>query len=109
MLIAVGSMDGREINLHFGHAERFMIYDVQDGAISLIEERQVGRYCNSEPVHDLRAPLLKATADALQGCRALVVARIGDQPKTELERLGLEVFELEGPIYAALLELTKIL
>ena len=29
MLIAVASKDGKEINQHFGHAERFLIYEVK--------------------------------------------------------------------------------
>ena len=39
MLIAVASKDGREINQHFGHAERFLIYDVEDGDARLVDEK----------------------------------------------------------------------
>ncbi|NTW99485.1 MAG: dinitrogenase iron-molybdenum cofactor biosynthesis protein, partial [Geobacteraceae bacterium] len=54
MLIAVASKDGKEINQHFGHAERFLIYDVENGEAKLVEERTVERYCSFDPEHPLR-------------------------------------------------------
>ena len=36
MLIAVASRDGKEINQHFGHAERFLIYDVSGTDVKLV-------------------------------------------------------------------------
>ena len=109
MLIAVASKDGKEINQHFGHAERFLIYDVENGEVKLVDERKVERYCSFDPEHPLRAHLLKCIADALAGCRAVVTAQIGEHPKGELEKLGVEPFMTSGPIKNTLVELAKIL
>jgi predicted Fe-Mo cluster-binding NifX family protein len=109
MLIAVASKDGREINQHFGHAERFLIYDVEAGGARLVDERKVERYCSFDPEHPLRGHVLKSIADALDGCRAIVTAQMGEHPKGELERLGVEPFVICGPIGATLVELAKIL
>ena len=54
MLIAVASMDGKDINQHFGHAERFLIYDMVNGEAKLVDERKVERYCSFDPEHPLR-------------------------------------------------------
>ena len=109
MLIAVTSKDGKEINQHFGHAERFLIYSVEEGQAKLIDERGVERYCSFDPDHPLRAHLLKSISAAIADCRAVVTAQIGEYPKGELERVGQEVFAISGPIKATLVELAKIL
>jgi predicted Fe-Mo cluster-binding NifX family protein len=109
MLIAVASKDGKEINQHFGHAERFLIYDVEDGIAKLVDERAVERYCSFDPEHPLRGHILKSIAKALAGCRAVVTSQIGEHPKGELEKLGVEPFVTCGPIKFTLVELAKIL
>ncbi len=109
MLIAVASKDGKEINQHFGHAERFLIYDVENDDAKLVDERSVERYCSFDPDHPLRGHLLKSIAEALDGCRAVVTAQMGEHPKSQLEILGVETFVTTGPIKKTLVELAKIL
>ncbi|MEI6704578.1 MAG: NifB/NifX family molybdenum-iron cluster-binding protein [Deltaproteobacteria bacterium] len=109
MLIAVASKDGKEINQHFGHAERFLIYEVESGTTKLVDERQVERYCSFDPEHPMRGHLLKNIADALSECRAVVTSQMGDHPKSELENLGVQAFVISGPIEMTLVELAKIL
>lgn len=109
MLIAVASKDGKEINQHFGHAERFLIYDVSEGNASLVDEKKVERYCSFDPEHPLRGHLLQGIATALSGCRAVVTAQMGEHPRGELEKLGVEPFVVSGPIKGTLVELAKIL
>jgi predicted Fe-Mo cluster-binding NifX family protein len=109
MLIAVASKDGKEINQHFGHAERFLIYDVEKGDATLVDERTVERYCSFDPEHPLRGHLLRGIAEALAGCRAVVTAQMGEHPMGELEKLGVEPFVTSGPIRQTLVELAKIL
>ena len=109
MLIAVASKDGKDINQHFGHAERFLIYDVENGDAKLVDERKVERYCSFDPEHPLRGHLLEGIVEALAGCRAVVTAQMGEHPKSELERLGVEPFMTSGPIKHTLVELAKIL
>ena len=109
MLIAVASKDGREINQHFGHAERFLIYSVEEGAVRLVDEKKVERYCSFDPEHPLRRHVLHGIAAALTGCRAVVSSQMGDHPRSELQRLGVEPYVVSGEIRPALAELSKIL
>jgi predicted Fe-Mo cluster-binding NifX family protein len=109
MLIAVASKDSREINEHFGHAERFLVYDVNGADVSPAEERQVEKYCSYDPEHPLRRHILADIAEALQGCRAIVCSQIGQAPQEEMARLGFDVFTMQGEIRPALLELVKVL
>ena len=109
MLFAVASRDGKEINQHFGHAERFLIFDVEDAEVRLVDEKKVERYCSYDQDHPLRTPLLKAIAESLGGCRAVICAQIGQGPQMEMERLGIETFVADGPIRPTLVELSKML
>ena len=109
MLIAVASKDGKEIDQHFGHAERFLIYEVEQGEATLVDEKSVERYCSFDPEHPLRGHLLRGIREALQGCRAVVTAQMGEHPKAELESQGIEPFVASGPIKSTLVELAKIL
>ena len=109
MLIAVASKDGKEINQHFGHVERFLIFEVEDDVVRLVEERKVERYCRFDPESPMRSHTLKDTAVALKGCRAVVCSMIGEAPKIELEKIGVEPFAVEGKITATLRDLAKVL
>ena len=109
MLIAVTTKDGQMINQHFGHAVRFLIYDVDGTAVKLVDEKKVEKYCTYDEAHPLRGHVLRGIAEALQGCRAIVCAQIGPAPQEEMERLGFDVYALEGEITPALTELAKIL
>ncbi|GAM10767.1 FeMo cofactor biosynthesis protein NifB [Geobacter sp. OR-1] len=109
MLIAVASKDGRDINQHFGHAERFLIYDVDGESIQLVDEKKVERYCSYDPDHPLRGHLLRAIAEALKGCRVVACCQIGECPQQEMANLGVETFVVSGPIKTVLTELAKAL
>jgi predicted Fe-Mo cluster-binding NifX family protein len=109
MLIAVATNDGKEINQHFGHAERFLIYEVNGTEVQLVDEKRVERYCTYDEAHPLRGHVLRGIAAALQGCRAVACTQIGPAPFDEMTRLGIEVFSIKGEIRPALLELVKVL
>ena len=109
MLIAVASKDGREINQHFGHADRFLIFEVEGAEARLVDEKKVERYCTCDTDHSARAHILQAIADALGGCRAVVCAQIGQGPQTEMERIGVDAYVADGPIKPTLVEIAKVL
>jgi predicted Fe-Mo cluster-binding NifX family protein len=109
MLIAVATKDGKQINQHFGHAVRFLVYEVEGGSIRLVDEKKVERYCTYDEAHPLRGHVLRGIAEALQGCRAIVCSQIGPAPQEEMSNLGFEVFAIEGEINSSLTELAKIL
>ena len=109
MLIAVASLDGISINQHFGHAERFRIYEVEGDEVRLVDVKKVERYCSFDQDHPLRGHILRDIATALEGCRAIVCAQIGQAPQMEMERLGISTFAVDGPITPTLLELSRLL
>ncbi len=102
MLIAVASKSGTEVDQHFGHAERFLVYDYNQGNPVSVKEVQVEKYCSFNPDNPFRHSQFGAIAEALKGCKAVVTAMIGELPKQELIKVGIESIVAEGPIEDAL-------
>ena len=102
MLIAVATNSGTEVDQHFGHAERFLIYDYAGGNPALLKEVAVSKYCTSDPNHSFHETRFSAITQALEGCTVLLTEMIGDMPKQELVNSGITPVITTGPIAAAL-------
>ena len=103
MFIAVASKSGSEVDQHFGHAERFLIFACATGQQQLVKEVLVEKYCSYDPDHVFRKPQFQAIVEALAGCRAVITAMIGDYPSQELNKAGIIHIAAVGPIETALL------
>jgi len=102
MLIAIASKSGTEVDQHFGHAERFLIYDYGSGNPQPIKEVAVDKYCSYDPDHPFRHAQFDGIVAALDGCKAVVTAMIGELPKQELLKVGITPLVASGPIASAL-------
>ncbi len=102
MKIAVTSTNGRDIDQHFGRAERFLIYDYAAGTSQPVEIVTVEKYCSAAPHHDFDHTRFKAVVDLLTDCKALVTEMIGERPRLELEKTGIIPVIAAGAIAAAL-------
>lgn len=102
MLIAVTSKTGTAVDQHFGHAESFRIFKYRKGDPVQVDEVKVQRYCTFDLEHPFRHSQLNSIVAALQGCKVVVTAMIGELPKQELEKAGFKVVSVEGPLEPAL-------
>jgi MoaA/NifB/PqqE/SkfB family radical SAM enzyme len=96
LTMLVTSSDRRIINQHFGHADKFYVYQYEDGAIRLLEVRDVIKYCegprNCTDEGERIDQLIKATT----GCDVILTMRIGLEPQRILERQGKKVLATYG-------------
>jgi len=102
MRIAVTSKSGTEVDQHFGHAEKFRIYKYSSADSRLLKEVEVDKYCSFDPDHPFRHRQFDAIVAALEGCRAVATAMIGELPKQQLAKAGIQAVCVSGPIEAAL-------
>jgi nitrogen fixation protein NifB len=84
--VAVATRGGGLVNQHFGHAEEFLVYEVSPRGARLLGVRRVERYCRGG---DGEEEALPATLRALEGCAAVLVARIGRCPSGQLAAAGI--------------------
>ena len=103
--VAVASTDGESVNLHYGKAEKFYIYTVDDEVgYELLEERKVEPVCmdGSHEVSRMEKSVLRFT-----DCRYVVVARVGSAAGAVLAAKGITAMELPGSIDEAMLRVWK--
>lgn len=89
MLIAVASTDGEMVNEHFGRATRFWIFDVSESKHTLIMVRSVEPLSTGDKKHPFDPNKLGAVYDAIKDCERVYCTRIGDRPRQELEKAGI--------------------
>ena len=101
MKVPVVSSDGKVINRHFGHAFRFLIFEVDGGEIQFIEVRETTPSfgsADSESKDDVLCRIIYLIKD----CEAVLCARIGRKPRDELRKNGINPIEAPYLIHEAL-------
>jgi nitrogen fixation protein NifB len=86
-LLAVASKGGGLVNEHFGHAREFQIYEVTTAGAKFVGHRRVDQYCQDGFGED---DGLTSIIRAIGDCTAVLVAKIGACPKSELRTAGIE-------------------
>jgi nitrogen fixation protein NifB len=85
VLVAVATKGGGRINLHFGHATEFQIYEVDSRGARFVGHRRTEKYCGDEHGEDAA---MEATIGALEGVSAVLCAKIGERPRERLAAAG---------------------
>ncbi|MDR1870275.1 MAG: nitrogenase cofactor biosynthesis protein NifB [Treponema sp.] len=85
---AVASKTGAIVDLHFGHADKFYIYESDDTETRFVETRSVSKYCDGTcDKEDKWASVIRAVSD----CDAVLALRIGPTPERRLQENGIYV------------------
>jgi nitrogen fixation protein NifB len=85
--VAVATTGRGIVDHHFGHADRFEIYDVDAEHAVFCETRRVVPYCQGgHGDHDDLAEIIQT----LQDCQAVLVTKIGVGPDDVLRAAGIE-------------------
>ncbi|MEY6432554.1 nitrogenase cofactor biosynthesis protein NifB [Thioalkalicoccus limnaeus] len=88
--MAVATRGGHLIDLPFGQAREFWIYEVTEHEIRQLERRTIDRQCpGPDDCGDHDAALDRAI-DALSDCSAILCSKIGFAPWGRLEAAGIE-------------------
>jgi nitrogen fixation protein NifB len=85
--VAVATKGDGLVNQHFGHANEFLVYDVDRDGPRLVGHRKVGQYCvGGDAEDDVLTGVLRTLAD----CHAVFVAKVGHCPRGQLAAAGIE-------------------
>ncbi len=90
VLMAAATKGGGLINQHFGHAREFLIYEASAEGVRLIGHRKTELYCTGPDGCGEPETVLAGTIRALQGCEAVLCAKIGFEPWSQLEAAGIQ-------------------
>jgi len=97
-LIAVATSGGGWIDLHFGQAEAFHIYQATAGAIQFVGKRDVRRYCEKPLSCVSHEEKILKIIETLSGCDAVIAKKFGERPLHELERAGIRTSQIDGRV-----------
>jgi predicted Fe-Mo cluster-binding NifX family protein len=91
MKIAVASSDGNSVDLHFGQAREFSIYDFDEEKATFLERRHVE--LNPGEKHQWHKSL-----DVIEDCEVVICVQAGMNAKFGLEQKEIKLVQDEGPI-----------
>ena len=87
-LVAVTTSGEGLINMHFGNANEFLIYEAGDKAIRFLMHRRIeSSYCSG--VQNCDDNPIKEIQNTLKDCDILLTQKIGECPMEELNSIGL--------------------
>lgn len=102
MKIAVASTNGKNVDLHFGDANRFLIYEINDGEGKFQEIRE-----KTEIPIDNHQERWVASIDIIEDCKAVLCSKFGKEPMIELRKLGIKPIELKCEVRHGIEECSK--
>lgn len=88
-LMAVATSGQGIINVHFGHAKEFLIYEASPEGVRFISHRKVDQYCEGDTSCGDGESVLQRTIHTLEGCEAVLCSKIGYEPWEMLETAGI--------------------
>jgi nitrogen fixation protein NifX len=103
-LVAVASSDGKVVNQHFGHAEEFLILEVEGESYRFIEKRSLGAACHLGE-HNERS--MENVIEALSDCKYVLCTKIGPGAEQKLQKREITPFEIAHFIDEAMIKLIE--
>jgi len=101
---AVASKNGAIVDLHFGHADKFFIYESDETETRFVETRSVSKYCDGSCDKDDKwASVIRAVSD----CDAVLALRIGPTPEKRLQENGICVITTYERVETAVSQAAK--
>lgn len=95
--IAAVSTDGLNVDDHFGKAQRFLIYDLDD-RLTFVEERSTEPLSVDDPGHAFDPDKFNRILSVLKDCSKVYITQIGEIPAAKLKESGVEPVVYSGPI-----------
>lgn len=99
--VAVATRDGRSVDCHFGHAESFAIFEIDDEGARPLGLRHAPAYCQGGFGEEEE---LEEVIAAIADCSHVLVAKMGRCPRERLARSGIVVMDdfAHEPVTSAL-------
>ena len=104
--VAVASSDGKYVNQHFGWAQQFLIFEINDeGEYKFLETRKNTPACDVGGHTD---EAMARSAELISDCEAVLASQIGHGAVNALASYGIEAYMAPTFIDTALKELAAL-
>lgn len=102
--IAVTSSQGQSVDLHFGHTDQFLIFELAPGVAGYLEVR---RLAAQEEAGDQELEDLDRMVDLIGDCRAVLTMKAGPHARQRLEARGILCVEHPGGLLDGIAKLRR--
>jgi nitrogen fixation protein NifB len=99
--VAVATLDGKAVDLHFGQAKRFKVFQVDGANVTELDPVVIDQVPNVALSGDSHKGKLEMLAEALRGCDAVVAMSFGTPAKEYLKEEGIRPYTASGPVEEA--------
>jgi nitrogen fixation protein NifB len=90
VFMAVASKGQGIINLHFGHAQEFLVYEASQAGVKFIRAAKAELYCTGDDSCGEAESRIEQIIKSLAGCEVVLCAKIGYEPWGKLEAAGIQ-------------------
>ncbi|MGR9052600.1 MAG: NifB/NifX family molybdenum-iron cluster-binding protein, partial [Gammaproteobacteria bacterium] len=90
VLMAVATAGQGLINVHFGHAKEFLIYEASPDGVRFISHRKTELYCSGDSTCGEAETALQRNIRTLEGCEVVLCSKVGFEPWEQLEAAGIQ-------------------
>ncbi len=105
--MAVATKSGMIVDMHFGHADSFYIYETDGKTVNFLEKRDVNKYCDGQEHCDEEDNKIDRLIQTIQDCTYVLALRIGAAPKEKLKNKGIQSITTYDTIENAVLSAVK--
>ncbi len=99
MKIAITSSNGKTVDIHFGKADKFYVYEIIGSLPAYVGERDTLNYCQGPEKHKFNQEKLDLIYELIKDCEILCTAKIGEKPASKLLEKGINIVESEGELH----------
>jgi nitrogenase molybdenum-iron protein alpha/beta subunit/molybdenum cofactor biosynthesis enzyme MoaA/predicted Fe-Mo cluster-binding NifX family protein len=103
---AVATQTGAVVDMHFGQANEFYIYESDEKNARFVETRKVIKYCNG-PQCENKEERWNSVIHAISDCEAVLAVRIGPTPEKRLKENGIGAITTYERVETAVLQAAK--
>lgn len=113
VLMAVATSGQGVINMHFGHAKEFLIYEASPSGVRFISHRKTELYCSGDDTCGEAETALSQNIRTLEGCEVVLCSKIGYEPWEQLETAGIQpngehaMEDIEEAVMAVYMEMAE--
>lgn len=101
--LAVATKSGMIVDMHFGQAEEFYIYESDGNTTTFIEKRNVEKYCDGSEHCGDNESKIDRIIKTISDCDVVLALRIGDAPKSKLKKTGVKTVATYDTVESAVL------
>ncbi len=91
--IAIASSDGKNVDLHFGDASHFFIFEVEGNQVNFVELREKEK----KPLQE-HSDRWMQSLEIIKDCKAILCSKMGQEPAYKLKEVGITPVQFTGTI-----------